>query len=52
MSGLRGLLGADKLNASAITLQLTAQSQVEVGTSHHRKSTDDLSRPKRPRRDT
>jgi Menin len=42
MRGLRNLLCAEKLNTSAITLQLTAQSQVEVTTQHHRKSFDDL----------
>ena len=54
MRGLRNLLCAEKMNTSAITLQLTAQSQMEV-TSQHRRSTDDLSastsRSKRPRRD-
>jgi menin len=52
MRGLRNLLCAEKLNTSAITLQMTAQSQTDV-TSHHRKSTDDAgsSRSKRPRRD-
>ena len=52
MRGLRKLLCAEKLNTSAITLQMTAQSQTDV-TSHHRKSTDDSgsSRSKRPRRD-
>ena len=54
MRGLRTLLCAEKLNTSAITLQLTAQSQTEVA-SQHRKSFDELnttSRSKRPRRDT
>jgi len=52
MRGLRNLLCAEKLNTSAITLQMTAQSQTDV-TSHHRKSMEDSgsSRSKRPRRD-
>jgi menin len=56
MRGLRGLICAEKLNTSAITLQLTAQSQTDV-TSHNRKSTQPeeqqgSTRSKRPRRDT
>jgi menin len=47
---------AEKVNTSAITLQLTAQSQTDV-TSHNRKSTQPeeqqgSTRSKRPRRDT
>ena len=54
MRGMSGLLCSEKLNTSAIQLQLTAQSQTEV--TSHRKITDESplgsSRSKRQRRDT
>ena len=52
MRGLKGLLCAEKLNTSAIQLQLTAQSQTEV--KKGKTGEDDFGgsgRPKRARRD-
>jgi len=46
MRGLKDLLCAEKLNASAIQLQLTAQSQTEVGNKGNEEG-----RPKRARRE-
>lgn len=53
MKGLKDLLLAEKLNTHAISLQLTAQSQVQIGKKS--RGNDDLNvqhqRPKRTRRD-
>lgn len=49
MKGLRDLLLAEKLNTQAISLQLTAQSQ--VGAKKHSAQTFSESRPKRTRRE-
>ena len=52
MRGLKGLLCAEKLNTSAIQLQLTAQSQTEV--KKGKVGEDDSGgggRPKRARRE-
>ncbi|XP_014250261.1 menin [Cimex lectularius] len=50
MRGLKDLLLAEKLNTSAISLQLTAQSQVQFG-KKGRDETSVGSRPKRSRRE-
>lgn len=53
MKGLKDLLLAEKLNTSAVVLQLTAQSQVQIGKKSSRGS-DDVGvsqRPKRTRRE-
>lgn len=53
MCGLKDLLLSEKLNTQAISLQLTAQSQVQVGRKT-RPGTQELSsgsRPKRTRRE-
>lgn len=50
MKGLKDLLLAEKLNTHAISLHLTAQSQVQVG-KKGRNEVDVCSRPKRARRD-
>lgn len=47
MRGLKDLLLGEKLNTHAISLQLTAQSQVHVG----KKVREDHGRPKRARRE-
>lgn len=52
MKGLKDLLLAEKLNTHAISLQLTAQSQVQIGKKT--RSNDEIGinqRPKRTRRD-
>ena len=52
MKGLKELLLAEKLNTHAISLQLTAQSQVQIGKKH--RGGDDVGvnqRPKRTRRE-
>lgn len=51
MKGLKGLLLAEKLNTQAISLQLTAQSQVQIG-KKVRSDMDSVGlRPKRTRRE-
>lgn len=55
MKGLKDLLLAEKLNTSAVSLQLTAQSQVQVG-KKTRGSEETVTvgagqRPKRTRRE-
>lgn len=52
MKGLKDLLLAEKLNTSAVVLQLTAQSQVQIGKKS--RGSDDVGvsqRPKRTRRE-
>lgn len=55
MKGLKDLLLAEKLNTSAVSLQLTAQSQVQVGKktrgSEETSAVGAGQRPKRTRRD-
>ncbi|XP_048517203.1 menin isoform X1 [Dendroctonus ponderosae] len=51
MKELKDLLLAEKLNTHAISLHLTAQSQVQVGKRGKSDSTDTSNRPKRTRRD-
>lgn len=50
MKGLKDLLLAEKLNTHAISLHLTAQSQVQIG-KKGRNDVDVGNRPKRTRRD-
>ncbi|XP_014212070.1 menin [Copidosoma floridanum] len=55
MKGLKDLLLAEKLNTHAVSLQLTAQSQVQVGKKHKSGNEDFVTsaghRPKRTRRE-
>lgn len=51
MRGLKDLLLAEKLNTQAIQLQLTAQSQVQIGGKKGRGDFDGGVRPKRTRRE-
>ncbi|CAG9762380.1 unnamed protein product [Ceutorhynchus assimilis] len=51
MKELKDLLLAEKLNTHAISLHLTAQSQVQVGKKSRSDSTETSMRPKRARRE-
>lgn len=51
MKELKDLLLAEKLNTHAISLHLTAQSQVQIGKKGRNENDGNTVRPKRTRRD-